>query len=138
MKCLIFHDPTSVKHENATSSSPQGGDEGNDFTIKCKILSFENAFSVRKTLEAARNFTRNPRMSKRNKCLSATSGFLSFLSLCELPVNYIRSGSQVRTTRLQTILSCTDNFANGGEHWWVDLDPGRSHRILSSLLLILP
>ncbi|EYB87797.1 hypothetical protein Y032_0257g408 [Ancylostoma ceylanicum] len=57
---------------------------GNDFGIKCNILTYETEVSARKALEAFWIAARNPKMNNRNECLSITSDFLPYISLCEL------------------------------------------------------
>ncbi|EYC06837.1 hypothetical protein Y032_0073g732 [Ancylostoma ceylanicum] len=58
--------------------------DGNDFCVKCNILTYEAEVSARKVLEAFWIATKNPRMNNRNECLSITSDFLPYISLCEL------------------------------------------------------
>ncbi|EYC11702.1 hypothetical protein Y032_0050g2055 [Ancylostoma ceylanicum] len=57
---------------------------GNDFNVKCTILTCEAEISARKALEAFWITVRSPEMNNKNECLSITSDFLPFVSLCEL------------------------------------------------------
>ncbi|EYB97674.1 hypothetical protein Y032_0138g2050 [Ancylostoma ceylanicum] len=57
---------------------------GNDFDVKCTILTCEAEISARKALEAFWITVKNPEMNNKNECLSITSDFLPFVSLCEL------------------------------------------------------
>ena len=57
---------------------------GNDFEVKCTILSHEREISARKALEAFWISAKNPTMNNKNECLSITSDFLPYISLCEL------------------------------------------------------
>ncbi|EYC15092.1 hypothetical protein Y032_0021g380 [Ancylostoma ceylanicum] len=57
---------------------------GNDFSVKCTILACEAEISARKALEAFWITVKNPAMNNKNECLSITSDFLPFVSLCEL------------------------------------------------------
>ena len=56
----------------------------NDFDIKCTILTYEDAISARKTLEAAFIFARKPKMNGKNEQLSITSDLMPFLPSCRL------------------------------------------------------
>ena len=56
----------------------------NDFEVKCTILTYECEISARKALEAFWISAKNPEMNNKNECLSITSEFLPFVSLCEL------------------------------------------------------
>ncbi|EYC22102.1 hypothetical protein Y032_0018g3714 [Ancylostoma ceylanicum] len=58
--------------------------DGNDFDVKCKILACESEISARKALEAFWITVCNPEMNSKNECLSITSDFLPYISLCEL------------------------------------------------------
>ena len=57
---------------------------GDDFDTKCTILTYEKEISARKALEAFWISAKNPAMNNKNECLSITSDFLPFVSLCEL------------------------------------------------------
>ena len=57
---------------------------GNDFEVKCTILTYESEISARKALEAFWISAKSPAMNNKNECLSITSDFLPFVSLCEL------------------------------------------------------
>ena len=57
---------------------------GDDFDVKCTILTYEKDISARKALEAFWIFAKNPEMNNRNECLSITSDFLPYVSLCGL------------------------------------------------------
>ena len=56
---------------------------GEDFEVKCTILSYETEISARKALEAAWIYTKNPAMNSRNECVSIAGDLISLLSLCE-------------------------------------------------------
>ena len=58
--------------------------KGDNFDIKCKILSYEREISARKALEAFWISAKNPEMNNKNECLSITAYFLPFISLCQL------------------------------------------------------
>ena len=57
---------------------------GNDFKVKCTILSYETEICARKILEAAWILTRNPKMNAKNECVSINSDLLPFIPLCNL------------------------------------------------------
>ena len=57
---------------------------GNDFDVRCTILTYENEISARKALEAFWISTKNLGMNNKNECLSITNEFLPFVPLCEL------------------------------------------------------
>ena len=56
---------------------------GDDFDIRCKILTYEKETSARKALEAFWT-VKNPAINNKNECLSMTSDFLPFVSSCDL------------------------------------------------------
>ena len=57
---------------------------GDDFDVKCTILTYEREIAARKALEAFWISAKNPEMNNKNECLSITADFLLYLSLCEL------------------------------------------------------
>ena len=56
---------------------------GEDFEVKCTILSCETEISARKALEAAWIYSKNPAMNSKNECVSTASDLISLLSLGE-------------------------------------------------------
>ena len=57
---------------------------GNDYEVKCTILTYETEICARKLFEAAWISIKNPELNVKNECLSISSDLAPFISLCEL------------------------------------------------------